>query len=126
MASKKRRFKRPTIERIIVDNVNTSDAARTMYYGLLEERTKALQLNETTGDDVPQPTWLDVAVLLQGQANLANLISELKSHLEDPAVAHVVEMKKSIDEMKQSIQDLRDEFNRHENHYDHRSSDPYY
>lgn len=126
MATKKRRFKRPTIENVYIANVSKAEDANAMMYKLTDERVKASNLDLEKGDDVPQPSWRDVNILLQGQIDLLRLLGGLYAQLEDPAVAHVVELKKSIDEMKNQIDEIRNEFNRHEGNYSHDLRDPYY
>jgi hypothetical protein len=89
MATKKRRVKRPTLANNYNTDVTTALEASSTMYSVYAEKTKALNLDLDKGDDVPQPTWRDVAVLLQGQADLLRKLGELLSWIEDPAVAHV-------------------------------------
>ncbi len=128
MATKKRRIKRPNVQYVYANIVNISKAseANTAMFQLAAERVKATDLNNEKGDDVPQPTWKDVDVLLHGQIDLLRLLGEAYMWLEDPAVAHVVELKKSIDKMERKIEDLREELNSHVSCYSHNRNDSCY
>ncbi len=126
MVTKKRKFKRPTIENIYIDNISTAETAYTEMWKLNAERSKATDMSEMKGEDVPQPTWRDVITLLGGQTELLRLINQLYILLEDPVVKPVIELKTSIDEMKRKIDDLHDELNHHVSCYSHSKNDSYY
>jgi len=126
MAAKKKRIKLPKIEAFLVNACKNADASRDVYNRLLSERIAAFNLSLQEGNDVPQPTWKEVAILLQEQANLVYLIMDLQSQLEDPAVTHVLYLKKSIDELKAKLDDVGDRLKYHENNYVHTHTDPYY
>ena len=123
MASKKR-FKLPKVTHICIPG--TADETSTLHGELWAERNKASDMDLHKGDDVPQPTWKDVVSLLQAQMNLTVKMRDLYTLLEDPTVAHVVVMKKTINEMKDRIEEINDELSSHVRNYNHDSRDPYY
>lgn len=126
MAAKKQRFKKPTLEPIWDVRVNSVASTNATYSQILEDLAKARALHSAKGDDVPQPTWADVVGLLNGQAWVVQLIGQLRKLLEDPAVAHAVETRKTLDEMQRKLNEVCSDLERHEANYSHERTDPYY
>lgn len=125
MATKKRKHKLPNIKPLFTGSVNNAAAAETLHGEVWNERVKASDLT-LVKDEVAPPSWKDIATLLQAQVDLLRLVRDLYEVLEDPAIAHVVEMKKSMDDVKQRLDDLCDQMNRHEFNYKHDLTDHAY
>ena len=124
MATKKRRFKKPDVCSMYIANVDTAEAANVAKHGIDAEWVKAIGMSAEKGEDIPQPSWKDIATLLKGQADLLQLANELYYLLEDPMVTHAVQLKKTIDEMRAQLDECRESVDRHEKN--HNGRDPYY